>query len=120
MAAKVGSYQDSRALRKNRRGLPGPEVVRRLSKRTFEARNATNRWQPGRPPVLPLSSWRWALDLAKFPILVVDDEPDNLDAFRFNFGKEFPLRLANSAEEALALARAEDVAVVVTDQRMPR
>ena len=29
------------------------------------------------------------LDLAKFPVLVVDDEPDNLDAFRFNFGKTF-------------------------------
>jgi two-component system response regulator AtoC len=60
------------------------------------------------------------LELAKFPILVVDDEPDNLDAFRFNFGKVFPLRLANSAEEALQLAAAEDIAVVVTDQRMPR
>ena len=60
------------------------------------------------------------LDLSKFPILVVDDEPDNLDAFRFNYGKVFPLRLANSAEEALELARAEDVAVVVTDQRMPK
>jgi two-component system response regulator AtoC len=60
------------------------------------------------------------LDLSKFPILVVDDEPDNLDAFRFNYGKVFPLRLANSAEEALDLARVEDVAVVVTDQRMPK
>jgi two-component system response regulator AtoC len=60
------------------------------------------------------------LDLSKFPILVVDDEPDNLDAFRFNYGKVFPLRLANSAEEALELARAEDIAVVVTDQRMPK
>jgi two-component system, NtrC family, response regulator AtoC len=60
------------------------------------------------------------LDLSKYPILVVDDEPDNLDAFRFNFGKVFPLRLADSAEQALDLARAEDVAVVVTDQRMPK
>jgi two-component system response regulator AtoC len=60
------------------------------------------------------------LDLSKFPILVVDDEPDNLDAFRFNYGKVFPLRLANSAEEALEVARVEDVAVVVTDQRMPK
>jgi Nif-specific regulatory protein len=60
------------------------------------------------------------LDLSKFPILVVDDEPDNLDAFRFNYGKVFPLRLANSAEEALDLARVEDIAVVVTDQRMPK
>jgi two-component system, NtrC family, response regulator AtoC len=59
-------------------------------------------------------------DVTKYPILVVDDEADNLDAFRFNFGKVFPLRLAGSAEEALEVARAEDVAVVVTDQRMPR
>jgi two-component system, NtrC family, response regulator AtoC len=60
------------------------------------------------------------LELSKYPILVVDDEPDNLDAFRFNFGKVFPLRFADSAEQALDLARAEDVAVVVTDQRMPK
>ncbi len=60
------------------------------------------------------------LDLAKHPILVDDDEPDNLDAFRFNFGRVFPLRLAKSAEEALEIARREDVTVVVTDQRMPK
>ena len=60
------------------------------------------------------------LDLAKYPVLVVDDESDNLDAFRFNFGRSFKLLLAGSGEEALALARAEDVAVIVTDQRMPR
>jgi Nif-specific regulatory protein len=60
------------------------------------------------------------LDLSKHPILVVDDEPDNLDAFRFNFGRVFPLRLASSAEEALEIARGEDITVVVTDQRMPK
>src|SRR6187551_1119220 len=60
------------------------------------------------------------LDLAKHPVLVVDDESDNLDAFRFNFGRSFKLLLASSGEEALALARAEDVAVIVTDQRMPK
>jgi two-component system response regulator AtoC len=58
--------------------------------------------------------------LSKFPVLVVDDESDNLDAFRFTFGKTFTLHLAGSGEEALALARAHDMAVVVTDQRMPR
>src|SRR3954454_20169110 len=61
-----------------------------------------------------------AIDLAKFPMLVVDDEQDNLDAFRFNYAKTFSLNLASGAEEALALAKAQDVAVVVTDQRMPR
>ncbi len=60
------------------------------------------------------------LSLAKFPVLVVDDEPDNLDAIRFNFGKTFTLLPATGGDEALALARQHDVAVIVTDQRMPR
>lgn len=53
-------------------------------------------------------------------ILVVDDEPDNLDAFQFNFRKDFRLLLAQSAQEALALLQTEQVAVIVTDQRMPQ
>ncbi len=60
------------------------------------------------------------IDAKKYPILVVDDEQDNLDAFRFNFGKTFDLQLASGAEEALGLVRAHDFAVIVTDQRMPR
>ncbi|HEX4404890.1 MAG TPA: sigma-54 dependent transcriptional regulator [Polyangia bacterium] len=59
-------------------------------------------------------------ELAKYPVLVVDDEQDNLDAIRFNFGKSFQLLLASSGEEALALAQKHDVAAIVTDQRMPR
>ena len=61
-----------------------------------------------------------SVDLAKFPMLVVDDEQDNLDAFRFNYAKTFSLNLASGADEALAIAKEKDVAVVVTDQRMPR
>jgi Nif-specific regulatory protein len=60
------------------------------------------------------------LDLAAFPVLVVDDEPDNLDAFRFNFKRVFKIHTAGSGDEALALLRDNDVAVIVTDQRMPR
>jgi Nif-specific regulatory protein len=56
----------------------------------------------------------------KVPVLVVDDEPDNLDAIRFNFGKSFSLFPAGSGEEALALVKQHDFAVIVTDQRMPR
>jgi DNA-binding NtrC family response regulator len=59
-------------------------------------------------------------ELAKYPLLVVDNDQDNLDAIRFNFGKSFQLLLATSGEEALALAKQHDVAVIVTDQRMPR
>ncbi len=60
------------------------------------------------------------LDLATFPILVVDDEPDNLDAFRFNFKRVFKIHTAGSGDEALAVLRENDVSVIVTDQRMPR
>ncbi len=54
------------------------------------------------------------------PILVVDDEPDNLDAFRFSFRKSFNILTAQSGTEGLAILSREKVAVVVTDQRMPR
>ncbi len=59
-------------------------------------------------------------DLTTFPILVVDDEPDNLDAFRFNFKRVFKIHTAGSGDEALGVLREHDVAVIVTDQRMPR
>ena len=60
------------------------------------------------------------LDLRQFPVLVVDDEQDNLDAFRFTFRKTFDLHTATGAEEALGLLEDLDAAVIVTDQRMPR
>ncbi|HVS17515.1 MAG TPA: sigma-54 dependent transcriptional regulator [Planctomycetota bacterium] len=59
-------------------------------------------------------------DLSRFPILVVDDESDNLDAFRFNFKRVFQILTAGSGEEALQLLREHDVAVLVSDQRMPK
>jgi len=60
------------------------------------------------------------LDVKRYPILVVDDEQDNLDAFRFNFRKTFDILTATSGADALAILAEKDVAVVVTDQRMPR
>src|SRR3569833_552353 len=61
-----------------------------------------------------------ALDGKRYPILVVDDEQDNLDAFRFNFRKTFDILPATSGAEALAILAEKDVAVVVTAQRMPK
>ena len=61
-----------------------------------------------------------AADLSAFPVLVVDDEPDNLDAFRFNFKRVFTVHTAGSGDEALALLKQHDIAVIVTDQRMPK
>ena len=60
-----------------------------------------------------------ALDARAFPILVVDDEPENLEAFRFTFRKSFDLHAATGGEEALESLRAKDFAVIVSDQRMP-
>ncbi len=60
------------------------------------------------------------LDVKRYPILVVDDEQDNLDAFRFNFRKTFDILTASGGAEALQILAEKEVAVVVTDQRMPR
>jgi two-component system, NtrC family, response regulator AtoC len=59
------------------------------------------------------------LDPRAFPILVVDDEPENLEAFRFTFRKSFDLTTAGGGEEGLRALRAREFAVIVTDQRMP-
>jgi two-component system response regulator AtoC len=61
-----------------------------------------------------------AFDWAAYPVLVVDDEADNLDAFRFNFRRAFSLHLAGSGAEALRILEDVDIAIVVCDQRMPR
>jgi two-component system, NtrC family, response regulator AtoC len=59
------------------------------------------------------------LDFSRFPVLVVDDEQDNLDAFRFVFRKSFALTYAQGGDQALATLQSLDPAVIVTDQRMP-
>jgi DNA-binding NtrC family response regulator len=59
------------------------------------------------------------LDFNRFPVLVVDDEQDNLDAFRFVFRKSFSLTYAQGGEEALGMLVTLDPAVIVSDQRMP-
>ncbi|MBT8492365.1 MAG: sigma-54 dependent transcriptional regulator [Deltaproteobacteria bacterium] len=61
-----------------------------------------------------------ALELKDFPVLIVDDEQDNIDAFRFNFKRSLTILSANSGPEALELLEDNDVAVIVTDQRMPK
>jgi two-component system response regulator AtoC len=61
-----------------------------------------------------------SLDPKRYPILIVDDEQDNLDAFRFNFRKTLDILTATSGPEALGVLAEREVAVIVTDQRMPR
>ncbi len=54
-----------------------------------------------------------------FPILYVDDEAFNLEVFEAAFGDHFTVRLADSASAALEILAREDIAIVVTDNRMP-
>jgi diguanylate cyclase (GGDEF)-like protein/PAS domain S-box-containing protein len=54
-------------------------------------------------------------------ILLVDDEPQVLIALEDLLSEEFVVLKSGSAEEALNVAQAErDIAVIVTDQRMPK
>ncbi len=59
------------------------------------------------------------LDYLQYPVLVVDDEQDNLDAFRFAFRRSFSLHYALGGEGALEALGGVRPAVVVCDQRMP-
>jgi GAF domain-containing protein/response regulator RpfG family c-di-GMP phosphodiesterase len=53
-------------------------------------------------------------------ILVVDDEPDNLDLLYRTFYREFQVLRAESAPAALNLLSSQpDIAVIISDQRMP-
>jgi DNA-binding NtrC family response regulator len=58
--------------------------------------------------------------MPKRTILFVDDEPDILDAMYDTFKGIYNVRIAASAEEALKIFNEEDIAVVISDQRMPR
>ncbi|PYV08360.1 MAG: hypothetical protein DMG07_26050, partial [Acidobacteria bacterium] len=53
-------------------------------------------------------------------ILVVDDEPDNLDLIERVLGFDYEIHRAPNGEEALRVLRqVPDVAVIITDQKMP-
>jgi signal transduction histidine kinase/class 3 adenylate cyclase/two-component SAPR family response regulator len=57
---------------------------------------------------------------SKPTILVVDDEPDNLDLLYRTFYRDYKVLRANSGPAALELlAKQEDVSVIISDQRMP-
>ena len=59
------------------------------------------------------------LDYRRFPVVLVDDEPDILRAFEFNYGDEFAVLTAESGPGGLKLLETHDAAVIVADQRMP-
>jgi putative two-component system response regulator len=54
-----------------------------------------------------------------FKILIVDDEPANLRLLGRLFRRDYTVLAAPSGEEALRLLEQHDVALLITDQRMP-
>jgi PAS domain S-box-containing protein len=57
----------------------------------------------------------------KLKLLIVDDEVDNLDLLHRTLHRDYHILRATSASEALQLLQQEqDVAVIISDQRMPR
>ncbi len=52
-------------------------------------------------------------------ILYVDDEANNLVAFKSNFRIHYNVYTAQSAKEGLEILRANKIHILITDQRMP-
>ncbi|MBD2325809.1 response regulator [Alkalinema sp. FACHB-956] len=62
-----------------------------------------------------------ARDSKKQKLLVVDDEPDNLDLLYRTFHREFRVLRAENGPDALKILEEEgDIAVIISDQRMPQ
>ena len=59
------------------------------------------------------------LDYKEYPVLYVDDEPENLRIFELSFRREFSILTARSGEEGLERLNGEPVALVLSDHRMP-
>lgn len=55
----------------------------------------------------------------KTNILYVDDELENLKAFKSTLRRDFNVFLANSAEEALEVLRNSEIHILLSDQKMP-
>lgn len=60
-----------------------------------------------------------SIDYSAYPVLYVDDEAPNLVAVRYALEDTFTILTATSGEEALRILGHEDVAVLLSDQRMP-
>ena len=52
-------------------------------------------------------------------ILYVDDEENNLTSFRAAFRRHFKIYTSSSPREAAKILRANEIPIVITDQRMP-
>jgi PAS domain S-box-containing protein len=59
------------------------------------------------------------MDVEKINILYVDDEPNNLVSFTANYRRYYNIFTAESAEKGREILNANNIHVLITDQRMP-
>jgi two-component system probable response regulator PhcQ len=58
-------------------------------------------------------------DYKGYPILYIDDEVENLEAFRDEFEEYFTIYTASTGAEGIRILTRERIALVLADQRMP-
>ena len=59
------------------------------------------------------------LDYRRYPVLYIDDEAENLEAFQDEFEEYFTIHTAATGAEGLGLLAREPIALLLADQRMP-
>lgn len=59
------------------------------------------------------------MEVEKIKILYIDDEVNNLAAFKANFRKLYDIYTAESAEDGRKILESVDIEIILTDQRMP-
>lgn len=80
-----------------------------------------NEWGENKNALVGFHPHGRILNMTELKLIVVDDETDNLDALERIFRRRHQFYRANSGAEALnLLAQHPDMAVIVTDQRMPQ
>jgi two-component system, NtrC family, sensor kinase len=60
-----------------------------------------------------------AVEYKLYPILFVDDEPQNLVVFRYAMEEHFTVLTAQTGKDALQIMQRQQIAVLLADQRMP-
>jgi len=60
------------------------------------------------------------IEYKSFPILYVDDEPMALETFKRQFKRDFTILTAESAVQGMEVLKQQEVALVLSDHRMPQ
>jgi DNA-binding NtrC family response regulator len=56
----------------------------------------------------------------KISVLYLDDEAENLNAFKANFRREFNVHTAQNIDEAFAVINRTEIHVILSDHKMPK